>query len=52
VVDAELARAMRAEATRLLDAAVSGPLREMVQLEMDGGSDGGGADTAQGLAET
>jgi hypothetical protein len=51
---------MRAEATRLLDAAVSGPLREMVQLEMDGGSDGrsdggsdgGGADTAQGLAET
>ncbi|MHA6763219.1 MerR family transcriptional regulator [Streptacidiphilus sp. PAMC 29251] len=32
-VDAELARAMRLEATRLLDAAVTGPLRELVRGE-------------------
>lgn len=62
VVDAELARAMRAEATRLLDAAVSGPLRELVQDELGGGPDAGGSDEggsdgdrpggAQGLADT
>ncbi|MFC1414833.1 MerR family transcriptional regulator [Streptacidiphilus sp. N1-12] len=33
-VDAELARAMRLEATRLLDAAVAGPLRELVREEL------------------
>jgi DNA-binding transcriptional MerR regulator len=33
-VDAELARAMRLEATRLLDAAVSGPLRGTLQAEL------------------
>lgn len=36
VVDAELARAMRTEATRMLDAAVAGPLRELVQGELTG----------------
>jgi DNA-binding transcriptional MerR regulator len=34
VVDAELARAMQVEATRLLDAAVTGPLRELVRGEL------------------
>jgi DNA-binding transcriptional MerR regulator len=58
VVDAELARAMRVEATRLLDAAVSGPLREMVQQELGGVvsdaavSDAAVSETAQGLADT
>lgn len=33
-VDAELARAMRLEATKLLDAAVLGPLRELVSGEL------------------
>nr|WP_134005663.1 MerR family transcriptional regulator [Streptomyces sp. 846.5] len=47
VVDAELARAMRVEATRLLEAAVSGPLREMVEHEL-----GGEPAPAQGLADT
>jgi signal transduction histidine kinase len=36
VVDAELARAMRTEATRLLDAAVAGPLRDLVGQELAG----------------
>ena len=40
VVDAELARAMRTEATRLLDAAVTGPLRELVGREFTGGGPG------------
>ena len=35
-VDAELARSMRLEATRMLDAAVSGPLRGLVQNELTG----------------
>ena len=35
-VDAELARAMRVEATRLLDSAVAGPLRELVEHELTG----------------
>nr|WP_084717937.1 MerR family transcriptional regulator [Streptacidiphilus carbonis] len=42
VVDAELARAMRVEATKLLDAAVTGPLRDLVQHELGGGADSGG----------
>jgi DNA-binding transcriptional MerR regulator len=35
VVDAELARAMRSEATKLLDAAVAGPLRQLLGEGLD-----------------
>jgi DNA-binding transcriptional MerR regulator len=63
VVDAELARAMRTEATRLLDAAVTGPLRGLVadelatdELATDGlAADGSAAERSvqpQGLTET
>ena len=40
-VDSELARAMRTEATKLLDAAVTGPLRQLVAEEFNGPSAAG-----------
>ncbi|WP_182445619.1 MerR family transcriptional regulator [Streptacidiphilus sp. PB12-B1b] len=60
VVDAELARAMRSEATRLLDAAVAGPLRELVGKELGGRESAvrepavreSGGPARQGLTET
>ena len=48
VVDAELARAMRSEATKLLDAAVAGPLRQLVDDAFEDGAPAGG----QGLTDT
>ena len=51
VVDAELARAMRSEATKLLDAAVAGPLRQLVRDGFDDPSGLTGPAAARGPAE-
>ncbi|WP_052069750.1 MerR family transcriptional regulator [Streptacidiphilus albus] len=53
-VDAELARAMRAEATRLLEAAVTGPRRDRPAGPGAGASSavGAGAAVGQGLTDT